>query len=324
MKKPGFYSICLICLISLTLSSCSAPVVSITTSATPTIAQSNTQTQLTTKNTTAPTPVPTTVAPTPTATTAPAPSPTTVPTPKPTLKPSTPKPTLKPAQTTQPTKTQKPITDDNSLKGFVIGIDPGHQSKGNSAQEPVAPGASETKKKVSSGTQGKWTRVPEYVVVLDVGLKLKEMLEAKGATVIMSRETHNVDVSNARRATMMNERNAGIVLRIHCNGNNNEKVYGACMLIPSGSNNKAIHEESRIAGKVILDSFIKATGAKDNGLVKRADLTGFNWSEVPVCLIEMGYMSNKNEDELLTSKAYQEKCIEGLFNGITNYLLENN
>ena len=51
---------------------------------------------------------------------------------------------------------------------WKIGIDPGHQAHGNSAQEAVAPGSSETKAKVSSGTYGRFTGVPEYEVNLDV------------------------------------------------------------------------------------------------------------------------------------------------------------
>ena len=247
-----------------------------------------------------PTQAPTTVPQTPKKT----PTPTKAPTPKP-----TPKPTSKPT-------VQRP---EGSLEGLVIGLDPGHQGKGNSEQEPIGPGATTTRKKVSSGTQGKWSRVPEYEVVLAVGLQLKTLLEEAGATVIMSRETHNVNISNAERAIMMNEAGADLVIRIHCNGNNNTSVHGACMLVPSGSYNPEIHGVSKAAGEVILNRFTQVTGAKNNGVVKRNDLSGFNWSTVPVCLVEMGYMSNKQEDTLLTSADYQKKCAEGLFQGILLY-----
>lgn len=54
--------------------------------------------------------------------------------------------------------------------------------------------------------------------------------------------------------------------------------------------------------------------------VERDDLTGFNWSKVPVVLIEMGFMSNKKEDQLLSDSNYQEKLAEGLCNGILESL----
>ena len=107
------------------------------------------------------------------------------------------------------------------LEGLIIGIDPGHQEKGNSEKEAIAPGSKEKKAKVSSGTQGVSTRVPEYIVNLDVSLMLRDALEAEGAQVIMTRETNDVDISNQERAIMMNEVGADLVLRIHCNGSVN-------------------------------------------------------------------------------------------------------
>lgn len=253
--------------------------------------------------------------PGPAVTLKPTQAPTKTPTQAPTQTP-TKAPTQKPTQTPKPT-VQRP---EGSLKGLVIGIDPGHQGKGNAEQEPVGPGATETKKKVSSGTQGKWSRVPEYEVVLNVGLRLKELLESAGATVIMSRETNNVNISNAERAIMMNEANCDLVLRIHCDGNDNASIQGASMLVPVGDYTTAqVQAISAKAGEEILERFVAVTGAKSRGLRLRADLSGFNWSTVPVCLIEMGFMSNQEEDLLLTSEDYQEKCAEGLYQGILLY-----
>ena len=296
-----------------------------------TVTQTNLQTQdpvntpkSTEEPTQAPIQVPTqtpiqepTQAPTKESTEAPTQVSTPTPTQARTTVPQTPKKTPTPTKTPTPKPTiQRP---EGSLEGLVIGIDPGHQGKGNSEQEPIGPGATTTRKKVSSGTQGKWSRVPEYEVVLEVGLQLKALLEEAGATVIMSRETHNVNISNAERAKMMNEAGADLVIRIHCNGNDNTSVYGACMLVPSGNYNPEIHAVSKEAGEVILNRFIEVTEAKNNGVIKRSDLSGFNWSTVPVCLIEMGYMSNKQEDTLLTSAEYQKKCAQGLFEGILRY-----
>ncbi|MGM9933770.1 MAG: N-acetylmuramoyl-L-alanine amidase, partial [Clostridium sp.] len=46
------------------------------------------------------------------------------------------------------------------------------------------------------------------------------------------------------------------------------------------------------------------------------DMTGFNWSKVPVILVEMGFMSNPEEDKLLSDEGYQNKLAQGLCNGI--------
>ena len=90
------------------------------------------------------------------------------------------------------------------------------------------------------------------------------------------------------------------------------------MLIPQAinANTKGIAGESKRCGQIVLDTLIKEFGMKDRGLVSRDDLTGFNWSRVPVILVEMGFLSNPEEDRLLSSSAYQDKLAKGLADGI--------
>ncbi len=172
---------------------------------------------------------------------------------------------------------------------------------------------------VSSGTRGVKSRTWEHEINLAVGLKLRELLEDAGATVIMTRETAHVNIPNSERAKMMNEAGADLVLRIHCNGNSKERVHGTSMLVPSGKYCTAIEEESAKAGTAILAAFIEATGSKDEGLRERSDQTGFNWSTVPVCNIEMGYMTNEATDRLLNTEEYQDICARALCEGIVDY-----
>ena len=54
----------------------------------------------------------------------------------------------------------------------------------------------------------------------------------------------------------------------------------------------------------------------DRGVVERDDMTGFNWSKVPVILVEMGFLSNRSEDQMLSTGAYQDKLAKGLADGI--------
>ena len=112
------------------------------------------------------------------------------------------------------------------LAGVKIGVDPGHQRHQNTEKEPVAPDSKETKAKVSSGTAGVRTKVPEYQVNLDVSLQLRDALEALGCEVYMTRQTNDVDISNRERALMMNELGVDLVLRIHCNGAENSGAHG--------------------------------------------------------------------------------------------------
>ena len=203
------------------------------------------------------------------------------------------------------------------LTGVKIGIDPGHQAKGNSDKEPIAPDSREMKAKVSSGTAGVKTRVAEYVVNLDVSLKLRDALEALGAEVYMTRETHDVNISNVERALMMNDLGVDLVLRIHCNGANDKSVHGTGLYITKTGD---IAEESLAAAEVILPAMIEASGAKNCGIFKRDTYTGMNWSTVPCILVEMGYMSNPEEDVLLNDPDYQQKLVEGMVRGIVDYI----
>lgn len=199
------------------------------------------------------------------------------------------------------------------LSGIVIGIDPGHQLKGNSEQEPVAPDSKETKNKVASGTAGTVTGVPEYQVNLDVSLMLKAALEELGCTVYMTREVNDVDISNMERALMMNELNADLVLRIHCNGSSKSSANGIGLYVNETGD---IAEDSLAAAECILPRMVEATGARKDGIFRRDTYTGLNWSTVPCILVEMGFMSNPAEDVKLNDPEYQALLVQGMVEGI--------
>lgn len=213
--------------------------------------------------------------------------------------------------------------DNQVLKGIVIGLDAGHQQHSNSTLEKISPSGTKTKKKVSSGTTGTTTGVAEYIVNLQVAIRLKIELEALGATVIMARETHTVDISNAQRATMMNEAHVDCWLRIHANGSTDKTKFGMFMLIPADgcldTKDERVYEKSILIARALLNGAHDTTGAKKLGKIPRSDLTGFCWSNVPVCLIEMGHMTNKDEDLLLVSYDYQKKIVDGLVDGFVEY-----
>ena len=214
------------------------------------------------------------------------------------------------------------ITEESKglLDGVKIGIDPGHQAHSNSAQEPVSPGSKETKAKVSSGTQGVKTRVPEYEVNLQVALLLKDALEAQGATVYMTRDTNDVDISNVERAEMMNELGVDVVLRLHCNGSTNQSTSGIGLYVKSSGEGA---EESYAISEVLIAAMGEATGANTESVHVRDTYSGLNWSTVPSILVEMGYMSNPDEDEKLCSPEYQSELVHGMVDGLITYFSES-
>ena len=218
-----------------------------------------------------------------------------------------------------PSVVMRLVAQEKPLSGVKIGIDPGHQAKGNNQKETVAPNSKKTKPKVSSGTSGVATHIPEYKTVLEIALKLREALESKGAEVYMTRETHDVNISNQERAKMMNAFGVDLVLRIHCDGVDNRSRRGIALYC---SKSNSIAAESYRACEAILPAVCAATGAKDNGIVSNDNYTGQNWSTVPCLMVECGFASNPDEDKLLNTEDYQWLLAGGLTQGIIDYIAQ--
>ncbi len=212
------------------------------------------------------------------------------------------------------------FVEEDTKKNIIICIDPGHQEKGDKNLEQVAPGSSQKKPRVSQGATGVATKKPEYVLNLEASLVLKDILQKKGYNVIMTRESHNVNISNSERAIFANQKNANFVIRIHADSLNDSSKTGASILIPSkdNSNTTSIYEVSSDFANLIKES-MENSGIKINGIFERNDITGFNWSKVPVVILEMGFLSNYNEDLMMSDKNYQNKMMESVANGIDKY-----
>lgn len=202
--------------------------------------------------------------------------------------------------------------------GHLVVIDPGHQSKGMSEKEPNGPGSSNMKAKVTGGTSGKTSGLTEYQLNLTVGLKLRDELVARGYTVIMTRESNDVSLSNVDRAQIANNNGAEAFVRIHANGSDDTSINGAMTICQTSSNpyNAAYYSQSRKLSDCVLDSFVAATGCKKQYVWETDTMTGINWANVPSTIIEMGYMSNPTEDTNMASEAYQSQMVTGIANGI--------
>ena len=250
-----------------------------------------------------------------------------------TVETTTPEPTTV-EPTTQETTTkvvQEPTTEFVKKEGTgivhdvggsrLIVIDAGHQGKGNKEKEPDGPGSTTYKAKVTSGATGCVTKLEEYKLNLIISLMLRDELLARGYNVIMIRETHNVDISNSERAMIANQANADAFIRIHANSSDNSSVHGAMTICQTKNNkyNSHLYEQSKSLSTSVLNHIASATNCKKNNVWETDTMSGINWCEVPVTIVEMGYMSNPDEDRMLSTAEYQQKMVQGIANGIDEY-----
>ena len=204
----------------------------------------------------------------------------------------------------------------------VIVIDPGHSSEIPDGQVPLGPGSDEMKDADNYGAVSVTNGLHEYELVLDVSLMLRDKLEARGYKVVMVRTTNSGKYSCVDRAKVANDNNAALFLRVHANAAPKDHSKNGAMTICITKNNPFVpgmYKKSRLLSDHILTNYVAAVGCYNEGVWERDDMVANNWSKVPATLVELGYMTNESEDQLMQTSAYKEKMANGLLNGIDSY-----
>ncbi len=211
-------------------------------------------------------------------------------------------------------------------QNHVVAIDPGHQGPhvDMSDTEPNGPGSTEMKAKATSGTSGTYSGQGEYQLNLDVSLKLQQILENRGYRVIMTRTDNNTAISNAERALLATEEGAEIYVRIHANGSDDHSVQGALSMCPSQDNPYVpqLYEDSLRLSQILLESYCEATNFENRGVQFYDNMTGINWSSVPVTILEMGFMTNEHDDLAMADSQFQQTMAQGIADGIDAYFAQ--
>lgn len=215
-----------------------------------------------------------------------------------------------------------------AVNGRKIAIDPGHQGYhvDMSDMEPMGPGSQEMKAKATAGTRGSFTGVPEYELNLTISKLLEQELKNRGYEVMLTRRDHDTAVSNRERALLAADFGADIYIRIHANGSDDPGVSGALAMVPSIENPyvSSLHDKSYALGESVINAYCQSCGIPNMGVQLSDNMTGINWSQVPVMILEMGFMTNQSDDTNMQNADFQTLMVQGIANGIDQYFAAGN
>jgi N-acetylmuramoyl-L-alanine amidase len=166
----------------------------------------------------------------------------------------------------------------------------------------------------------------EAAVALAIARRARALLLARGYRVAMTRTGPTIHLGdgngNIARAKFCNRRHAALMVRIHADGSSDPSLHGVSTLVPAWHRGWTddIYARSLRGGRAMQKAVVRSTGAVNRGVIKRSDLTGFNWANVPAILVETGFLSNPHERYLLHTRAYQRKVARGLTAGVAAFV----
>jgi N-acetylmuramoyl-L-alanine amidase len=204
-------------------------------------------------------------------------------------------------QEKNPAQAPATVPDDSlTLKGKTIVVDAGHggHDAGASRRMPAP-----------KGTVG--ATVMEKDINLSVALLLADKLKARGATVIMTRNT-DVFVSLADRVTMSNGVQPDLFLSVHSNAHTDRTF--------DGIETYYTHSSSQCPAQRIQDALVAGLPETGNW-VRQRGLYVTNHATVPAVLAEIGYLSKPAKLKLLSTPAYQDRVASSLARGVVDYFV---
>ena len=214
---------------------------------------------------------------------------------------------------------------ESQTEKIMVAIDASHQGADAdlTEEEPIGPGSETMIKGFSEGISGTATGLEENELNLEVATKLKDILEERGYEVFMTREDADTQLSEVERAELVNASDAQILISLHANGGDDSSERGACAQAPSYENpyitDTDLVKKSNALGDIVLQAYCDKTGLTDKGLYNVDSRAQINWSKIPVIVLEMGFMSNTEDDTYMAEDTNQQKMAEGIADGIDLY-----
>ncbi len=216
---------------------------------------------------------------------------------------------------------------DSPNANICVVVDAGHGHDGttNSEKEPGDPAFTSLKAKNTVGATGQFTGQLERELNLAVAINLRNELVKRGYTVVMVRETHDVDASNITRAQIANsykeQYEEVITIHIHANSFSKETAKGALVMCQKEGNPYCgdLYGESLRLSNAIIDPFCKETGMSKRSMLYSDTMTGLNWTDIPTTFIEMGFLSNQADDRLMLTDEFRKNAAIGIADGVDRY-----
>ena len=223
----------------------------------------------------------------------------------------------------------KPAPDrdlaEGALAGRVVFLDPGHSGYTTAAAADQVPtGRGGTKNCQSTGTSSD-AGYPEHTAVFEIAELVRADLEARGATVVLSREDDaSSEVCNNFRAAAADEAGADAVVSLHADGAGPEQsgVHTSYSYPPlnDAQSGPAVALATNMRDAFSASGFALAGYTGQDGLMPRDDLTGLNLSLRPTVLLELGNMRNAEDARMLTTPEGQATIAAAVALGISDFL----
>lgn len=159
----------------------------------------------------------------------------------------------------------------------------------------------------------------EKDVNLNVSLKLNDGLKDLGYSTIMTRD-NDTFIELKERAAIANRNQADLFISIHSNSIANPNISGVQVLYHSKDKAKVKKEETLALAKIIMEELVNGTGAQDKGLIPRENTVVIRDTAMPSVLIELGFLTNREEARLLNDDTYQNLLVDSIIKGIEKYL----
>lgn len=161
--------------------------------------------------------------------------------------------------------------------------------------------------------------VLEKEVNLEIAERLAEKLKKLGFEVLMIREDNDTFIRKEDRAAKANEAGADVYISIHQNTyeEQDNEVSGIETYYCEDT------EGSQRFADLVHTGVVTATGARNRNLRETDGLYVVREANMPSCLVECSYLTNKKEREAIASPEYQDKLAEGMAEGIYKFFYED-